>query len=94
MAIIGTIIQVSLLIVNAIAILNEERFLAKSELLCKCNLSWTNYFKLDGFRRHARFVILTLAFNNHTTKLPMVLFLGEILALKRGWSILLALSAL
>jgi Yos1-like len=36
MAIIGTIIQVSLLIVNAIAILNEERFLAKSELLCKC----------------------------------------------------------
>jgi len=29
MAIIGTIIQVSLLIVNAIAILNEERFLAK-----------------------------------------------------------------
>ena len=33
MAIIGTIIQVSLLIVNAIAILNEERFLAKSELL-------------------------------------------------------------
>ena len=36
MAIIGTIIQVSLLIVNAIAILNEERFLAKSGLLCKC----------------------------------------------------------
>ena len=37
MAIIGTIIQVSLLIINAIAILNEERFLAKSELYeCKC----------------------------------------------------------
>jgi hypothetical protein len=42
MAIIGTIIQVSLLIVNAIAILNEERFLAKSELLCKSHLPLLN----------------------------------------------------
>lgn len=35
MAILGMIIQVSLLIVNAIAILNEERFLAKSKFSCK-----------------------------------------------------------
>ena len=42
MAIIGTIIQVSLLIVNAIAILNEERFLAKSELLYRTYLPQLN----------------------------------------------------
>lgn len=33
MAILGMIIQVSLLIINAIAILNEERFLAKSRFI-------------------------------------------------------------
>ena len=43
MAIIGTIIQVSLLIVNAIAILNEERFLAKSRLLCRSYLPQLNW---------------------------------------------------
>jgi len=35
---IGTILYVSLLMINAIAILNEERFLAKSVLLVLCPL--------------------------------------------------------
>jgi len=83
MAIFKLMIQVPLLIINAIAILNEERFLAKSRLsyanfIC---YSRADRFKLDGFRRHARFVMFkTQAFNNHTTKLPMVLFQGGTLA--------------
>lgn len=35
---IGTILYVTLLMINAIAILNEERFLAKSMLLVLCPL--------------------------------------------------------
>ena len=70
----GTIFQVSLLLINAIAILNEERFLARSTSLISGSIPQTSpdstSYQLVGSQPLV-WRKLTLGSNNHTTKADM-----------------------